>query len=421
MPEHQSSAQSGPSILASFLTVRPRKKESRLYKAALLDWMCCAFAGRLEPASHSALRARPGAPELGLFLATAGHVLDFDDTYAPGLVHLSAATAPAAIIAGAGVGATVERVLDAFASGFEAMAAVSRACYPTLYDRGWHATAVCGVVGAAVASAALLELDDDRTRHAVALGLLASGGLRAAFGSDGKSLQVGMAVSQGLTAARLAGAGARASDRVLVGPGGFEDVYGGAWPSEPADVEAVRDNWIKAYPCCLQTHAPIEAALEARNRGASDAGRAVVTVHPVSRQAAALDDVNTGMEAKFSIPYLTALTVLGGPPRLDDFRAVDEAARSLGRRVEVRTDASMAESEARLDWFEDGGHEQFQVPVALGSPARPLSDVQREEKARSLGAGHLLDALDDGARPIEEVLEILAPRACDLVEPPTHR
>src|SRR4051812_50155316 len=126
------------------------------YRTALLDWMACVVRGRSEAAARAARAAGDGLLERVTALGTAGHVLDFDDTFLPGIAHLSAPTAPAAIAVGAQVGATVGDVLDAYAAGFEAMGALAEASYPALYDRGFHPTAVCGTVGAAVAAAHLL-------------------------------------------------------------------------------------------------------------------------------------------------------------------------------------------------------------------------------------------------------------------------
>ena len=229
------------------------------YRAALLDWMACAVRGRSEPAARAAAGAGDGLLERVAALGAAGHVLDFDDTYLPGIAHLSAPVAPAAIAVGAAAGATVGDVLDAYALGFEAMGALARAGHPALYDRGWHPTAVCGGVGAATAAAALLGAPAET---AVALAALRAGGLRAAFGSDGKSLQVGLAAASGVAAAQLAAAGASVPrDRIATA---WRDAYGGEW-AEPGDgPRAVERNWIKAWPCCLQTHGAIECAERVR-------------------------------------------------------------------------------------------------------------------------------------------------------------
>src|SRR3954468_9963053 len=131
------------------------------HAAALLDWLPLRHGGRGEPAARAARAVGDGLLERVAALGTAGHVLDFDDTFLPGIAHLSAPTAPAAIAVGAHVGATVGEVLDAYAAGFEAMGAVAEASHPALYDRGFHPTAVCGTVGAAVAAAALLDAPRD--------------------------------------------------------------------------------------------------------------------------------------------------------------------------------------------------------------------------------------------------------------------
>ena len=56
------------------------------YRAAFIDWMACAVRGASEPAARAAAAAGDSVVALG----TAGHVLDFDDTYLPGIAHLSA-------------------------------------------------------------------------------------------------------------------------------------------------------------------------------------------------------------------------------------------------------------------------------------------------------------------------------------------
>src|SRR5919204_1508328 len=128
------------------------------HAAALLDWLACAYGGRDQRAARAARAAGDGLLERVAWLGTAGHVLDFDDTYLPGIAHLSAPTAPAAVALAARLGLSVGDALDAHAAGFEAMGRLSRS--HRLYESGWHPTAVCGAVGAAVAAASLLGLDD---------------------------------------------------------------------------------------------------------------------------------------------------------------------------------------------------------------------------------------------------------------------
>jgi len=357
------------------------------YTAALCDWLACAIAGADTATARSAAQLGSSLDDRLIALGTAGHVLDFDDTYAPGLSHISAPIGPVVLLMGAAVGATLADGLAAFARAFEASAAFSRANHPSLRARGWHPTSVCGTVGAAIAAAALLQLSAEREQHAIRLALLRAAGLGAAFGSGGKALQVGFAAAAGACAARLAQSGARASAAILDGAFGFGDAYGGQVVLR-GDGPAIRENWIKAYPCCLQTHAAIEAAISAAEQGASLHG-ASVRVHPVSLQAAALSDVDDGLEAKFSIPYLSAYAFLHGAPR----------------SVSVVADQTLLESEAVLS-TSDGS--QLQVDAALGSPQRPMTAAQLEAKVTSLAGEDLEGAFSD---PGSEIKDLLPPAA----------
>lgn len=373
------------------------------YRTAFLDWLACASAGREEPAARAAEAAGDGLLERVLSAGTAGHVLDFDDTYLPGLAHLSAPTAPAALVLGAALGRSVGEVVAAYTSGFEAMGAVARASHPALYDGGWHPTAVCGVVGAAISAAQLLGLSTERERAAVAIALLRAGGLRAAFGSDGKALQVGMAAAAGVLAARLAEGGASVPlDEAARGAAGFEAVFGASF-AEPSEEEpAVRENWIKAWPCCLQIHGAIEAADRARADGLEPGTPVELIVHPISMEAARCGPQPAdGLQAKFSIYYCTAFTLLHGPPGLGAFRELDAEAARLAGRVRVRTDDALLESEAVL--LADG--REVRVEAALGSPGQPLDAGALAAKLRDLAGERLVGVLDDPDRPASSLLE----------------
>jgi 2-methylcitrate dehydratase PrpD len=368
------------------------------YRTAFLDWLACAARGAEEPAARAARAAADGLEGRVAAAGTAGHVLDFDDTWTPGLAHLSAPVAPAALVLGAHSGASIEAVLGAYAAGFEAMAQLTRANHPAMRERGWHPTATCGAPGAAVAAARLLGLDMERTGTALRLSLLAASGLRAAFGSDGKALQVGAAAAAGVRAARLAAAGATAGPEV---ERGWEQAYGARWVEPEPAGRAIEENWIKAYACCLQTHGAIDAALLARQQGVRPHPRIEVVVHPISLTAAEIDDPRDGLQAKFSIPYLTAYALARGAPTLETFAALDGEVRAAARALTLRTDAALLESEAVLT---QDGEEVARVEAAIGSPANPMTSERLRRKVRDLAGERLEGALDDPARPAADLL-----------------
>ena len=167
-------------------------------------------------------------------------------------------------------------------------------------------------------AAALLDAPADT---AAALAAVRASGLRAAFGSDGKSLQVGLAAASGVAAAQLAAAGAPVPlDRVAAA---WRDAYGGEW-AEPGDgPPAIDRNWIKAWPCCLQTHGAIECAERVGERARRRRSSCSPTRCRARRPATTTSRRRS--QAKFSIPYTTAYTLLHGGPRVDAFGALDDA------------------------------------------------------------------------------------------------
>lgn len=343
------------------------------------------------------------------YVATAGHVLDFDDTFAEGVAHVSAACAPAALMLAADLGASLAEMLAAYAEGFEAMAEVARASHPALYEAGWHPTAVCGPIGAAVASARLLGLSPAQSENAVAVALLRAGGTRGAFGSDGKAIQVGLAAAGGVQAALVARAGASVDPRAIHGRLGFEGVLGARWPRGHGDgnfgdtARAIERNWIKLYPSCLGTHAAIEAAARARERCYHlDRARVDVRVHPVARAAAHIDAVSDGLSAKFSIPYCVAHTLSGGPPRVRDFNAVDPSVVERSTLVRVTVDASLPEFGAVLNVGEE---ELARVGSPRGSPERPVGARELADKVKELSGERLEGVLSDLAAPAAVALD----------------
>ncbi|MEA2257150.1 MAG: hypothetical protein QOG35_3195, partial [Solirubrobacteraceae bacterium] len=112
-----------------------------------------------------------------------------------------------------------------------------------------------------------------------------------------------------------------------------------------------------------------------------------------------------GLQAKFSIPYLTAFALRHGAPVVESFDGVDDRVRADAARVEVRTDPALAESEALV--LADG-RTAGRVEAALGSPRRPMDAAALAAKVRALAGDRLDGALDDPDAPAAGVLALVA-------------
>lgn len=166
--------------------------------------------------------------------AAMAHVLDFDDLHTDTTTHISVVTVPAVLAVGGDA--------RAYLAGAGVMARLGAMLGWGHYAAGWHATCSAGAPAAAVAAGLALGLDTAGLATAIALAVPAAGGGQEAFGTHGKSLQVGFAADAGVRAARLARAGATADPRVLdawlkrVGGTPATDLPAapavpGAWPS----------------------------------------------------------------------------------------------------------------------------------------------------------------------------------------------
>ena len=234
-------------------------------------------------APQSVLLGGGRAPEAqaAMVNGTLAHSLDYDDTHLPSVLHPSASVVPAALAAAEVGKATGAQLLAAVAVGVEVCVRLGMAGYDreagqsTFFERGQHATSICGAVGSAAAAGMLLGLDEEALAHAMGLSVSMGSGVLEANRNGGsvKRLHCGWAAHGGVVAAELAAAGFTAPPTVLEGRFGFFE----AWLSgrfSPEEVTAgLGTDWAlpgvhyKPYPANHFTHAAVDAALRLRAQG----------------------------------------------------------------------------------------------------------------------------------------------------------
>lgn len=143
------------------------------------------------------------------------------------LTHPGTSVIPAALAVAETTGASGRDFITAVAAAYEIMERLAGDFIPTVMARGFHASPVFGIFGAAVAAAKILGLDEDRTNSTIALcASLASGNLEGAR-SGGQALREGAAVRNALFAVALARQGHRGGETVLEGEAGFYRAFTG--------------------------------------------------------------------------------------------------------------------------------------------------------------------------------------------------
>ena len=142
--------------------------------------------------------------------AMLAHTLELDDVHTASKTHGSASLIPAAWSCAEYLGKSGKDFLLAVVCGFETVNRVGMAFGVSAHrNRGWHATATCGVFGCAAACAKLLNLSVDQIVSALGMAGTQSSGVWAFLG-DGSSCKIlhpARAAADGIEAAFLAKAG----------------------------------------------------------------------------------------------------------------------------------------------------------------------------------------------------------------------
>jgi len=143
------------------------------------------------------------------------------------LTHPGTAILPAALAAAEAAGASGKAFLIGVAAGYEVMERMAAEFIPSVMARGFHASPVFGIFGAAVAAAKIGGLGAEEIHGTIAQCVnLASGNLEGAR-SGGRLLREGGAVRNALLAVALGKAGTPGGETVLEGEAGFYHAYAG--------------------------------------------------------------------------------------------------------------------------------------------------------------------------------------------------
>jgi 2-methylcitrate dehydratase PrpD len=430
----------------------------------VLDSVGVSLAATTLDTSQSAVRfvrARGGTPQADLIghgdrlpAASAAfangvfaHSLDYDDTHLPSILHPSASVVPAALAAAQQYRRSGAEFLTAVAVGIEVCVRVGMSGYGeeagnnVFFDRGQHATSICGTVGAAVAAAMLSGADAAGVCHAIGISASMASGIIEANRGGGtvKRLHCGWAAQSGVSAAELTAHGFTGPDTVLEGRFGLLQAFLGQ-EANPSAVTAdlgthwyVPDVFFKPYPANHFTHTVVDAAAALAERGIRPSDVASVEVgvpdaivrtigEPIEVKRAP----TTGYQAQFSGPYAVTVGLFGGGglgAGLDDYTdalAQDADRRAVMARVTVVANKACDEvypyqfPSVLTAVLTDGTTHTSEVMANRGGPKRPLSRQELETKfadnaARVLDAEQVGDALGriralPGATTVDDLL-----------------
>jgi 2-methylcitrate dehydratase PrpD len=343
-------------------------------KLHLLDTLGCGLAASavgVATEGVSAMAELGGADEATVIGAAVGlpaanaafanamtcHGLDFDDTHADSVSHVSTVTCPAALAVAEARGATGAEALAAIIAGNETTTRIGMAAAGRFHERGFHPTAICGIFGAVAAASRLDGLDARTTASALGIAGSFAGGLFAylADGTATKPMHPAWAAHGGILATRLGALGAEGPPSVLEGKFGLYHAFVGAGEGEVDIAGQVADlgtRWetpriaYKPYPACHFVHGALGATAEAAAGLEADEIEEIIVTVPeagvslVLEPAAAKQAPRTEYEAKFSLQYSAASMIARGTAGVADYTEeaiADPRVLDLARRVHYET------------------------------------------------------------------------------------
>lgn len=409
----------------------------------LLDHLAVTLRGSVLPSSQVAYQmldtisgaqathgvtifGRPERAEASwaaLVNGVAAHGLEMDDVENRSSLHPGVVVFPAALALAEQLESSPDDFYAAVVAGYEITLCVGAALNPAAaYERGFHPTAICGTLGATVASTRLMGLSPEQTNMALGIaGSMASGSM--AYLHDGawtKRLHPGWSSHAGITAARLAAAGFVGPTSILESRYGFLHAY-----SPDSNIlgrgndYAIMDVSLKPYACCRYMHGPIDCLLEIRNThqpdptqiarvscGVVTGGRGLV-VDPIEQKR----EASTIVDAQFSMPFGAAIALLTGQADMTVFTEQwlhDPMVRRLMQRVECYSSSELDDyypaewrASASVQMI-DGREFCTTIRYPLGDPHNPLSLEQLKARFHQL----VTPVIEDGHRREEIIANV---------------
>jgi 2-methylcitrate dehydratase PrpD len=262
---------------------------------------------------------------------TLGHIDELDDGDRFALGHPGITSIPAAFSVAEKISASGKDFITGVILGYDIFSRIARSINPSHRERGFHTSATCGTFGAAIASGKILELNYEQMSSALGIAGIQAAGLGSGSGDSMlKPLGVGKSSGNGVLSAILAKLNIPTSPTIIDGERGFirasSDLYNENKIIEGLGKEfKIMDSYVKFHASGRHIHPTIDAILDIKqkyNVNFKEVKRVLVKTYYA---AANLGNENPNYRppsphaAKFSIPYVVAISLVKGEANEDSF------------------------------------------------------------------------------------------------------
>ncbi|MBB4614942.1 MmgE/PrpD family protein [Novosphingobium taihuense] len=345
------------------------------------------------------------------------HAVDYEDAFDRAPAHPNASLVPVLLALAQSEGPVDgRRFLTALAVGGDVACRIALSLRQPMEQGGWYPPPIVAAFGAVAGAANLLGLSPQQTRDALSLTLCQvtmPGEIKHSRRTTLRAVREAFPAQAALTSVLLAREGVPGFEEPLEGKSAFFALYAGGQfdPADLTDGLGVHywggELTFKPWPSCRGTHPFIEMALDLSARHGiapsviervevSVDGIQSMLVDPLARKQAP----ETAIDAKFSVPFTTALALVRGAVRLEDFDAAslaDPEVLAMAARIqpllEHRPEWQPGVGGAMRIMLTNGESRHAWLKNALGCPTRPLPPSAQRAK--------FVDCVDRAASPLK--------------------
>ena len=327
------------------------------------------------------------------------HVAELDDGDRFGMVHPGSTVISALFAIAERDRINGDQFIKGVVVGYEAVIRIARALQPQLKKRGYHATGLCGSIGAAMGIAAALNYSKAEMKDALSAAVTNSSGILNVIrdGSDLKPYNAGQAALSGVLAAYIARAGFKGPDDVLNGYQGFlslitDEIKYSEVEEDTNGRYRIEQIYRKPYAACRHSHPAIEAVLSLRKQFDIKSNEIKeIRVFTYSLAVIGHDHILVDgiTSAKMSTPYSVVVAFETGNAGLDEFlpeRIDDSRVIALTKRVKVISDDNLTAQVPQkrpaiveIITFDNKSYVE-KVDLPKGEPEIPLTEREIEDK-----------------------------------------
>jgi len=328
------------------------------------------------------------------------HGLDYDDTHAAGVTHLSVSTLPAALAVAASHQSSGSDFLTAYIAGIESGARLASVVKGGFHQVGFHPTGLIGVFACALVAGKLMNLSVSQLTGAQGFALSFAGG-SLQFIEDGswtKRIHPGWAASGGISAANFA------QDDLPSPILAYEGRFGLFKSHLPPELLSLSDLslatqglgsvWetenvaIKPLPACHFVHACTDAAIALFNQGLDWRQiKSVKALIPEGVVKSVGEPENlkrrpvSDYDAKFSIHYCVASGLIRGKLGLKELQQdalvqpeILELMDKIHYGVDPLTTFPKHYTGEVVTTLMDGSIQKHRIAINRGNPEAPISN-----------------------------------------------